>query len=88
MKYQGKAGVDRSDLLLNENLNSEYLLIEYKRPSHSLNNVDYQQAARYRHEFTKYTANPITVLMIGRRRSSDFPEHYLEPLVGVFCSLM
>jgi hypothetical protein len=81
LKYQGKSSADRPDLLLNENLNGEYLLIEFKRPSHGLNHEDYQQATRYRHEFAKYTAKPITVLLLGGRRSTDFPVQYIEPNV-------
>lgn len=84
-KYQGKSATDRPDLLLNENLNGEYLLIEFKRPSHALDHDDYQQATRYRHEFAKYTTKPITVLLLGGRRSHDFPVHYVEP--GVRCLL-
>ncbi len=81
-KYRGKLASKRPDLLLNENLNSEYLLIEFKRPSHSLNLKDYQQATAYRHDFLKYVSKPIKVLLIGGKRSADYPSQNLEANVA------
>lgn len=78
-KYEGEKADKRLDLLLNENLNGEYLLIEFKRPKHPLNYADYQQATAYRHEFKKYKDTRIRVLLIGGRRSADFPTSNLEP---------
>lgn len=78
-KYDGEKADKRPDLLLSENLNGEYLLIEFKRPKHSLNYADYQQATAYRHEFRKYKDTRIRVLLIGGRRSPDFPTNNLEP---------
>ncbi len=48
-KYRGKLASKRPDLLLNENLNGQYLLIEFKRPSllaepHGLSAGDWLQA--------------------------------------------
>lgn len=81
-EYRGCIGGKRPDLLLNENLLGEYLLIEFKRPSHGLTYDDYQQATRYRHDFLKHTSKPVKVLVIGGRRSPDFPTQNLEPNVG------
>ncbi|QBC45569.1 ATP-binding protein [Iodobacter fluviatilis] len=78
-KYIGVLADKRPDLLLNENLNGEYLLIEFKRPNHSLNYTDYQQATAYRHEFKKYADSPIRILLIGGKRSADFPSDNREP---------
>ena len=72
-KYEGAKAADRPDLLLNEDLNGSCLLIEFKRPSHALNHDDYIQAISYRHELAKHMAKPIRVLLMGGRRSSDFP---------------
>jgi len=71
--YKGKNANKRPDLLLNQNLSGEYLLIEFKRPDHSLNYDDYKQAIEYRHDFAKHIISPIQVLLIGGRLSSDFP---------------
>lgn len=84
VKYKGKLADKRPDLLLNENLAGEYLLIEFKRPSHPLNFKDYQQATEYRNEFRKNTDKQIQVLLIGGARSADFPNNNLrEPFVKV-----
>jgi hypothetical protein len=83
-KYSGVQGTIRPDLLLNESLMGEFLLIEFKRPSHSLNYADYQQATKYRHELAGYSAKPIKVLVIGGR-IDGFPAREVEP--GVNCLL-
>lgn len=80
--YVGELASKRPDLLLSEDLNGEYLLIEFKRPSHSLKYVDYQQATAYRHDFAKHVSKPIKVLIVGGRRSEDFPVANLEPNVS------
>lgn len=72
-KYQGNRAADRPDLLLNEDLNGTCLLIEFKRPSHALNHDDYVQAITYLHELLKHVNKPIRVLLMGGRRSPDFP---------------
>jgi hypothetical protein len=79
--YTGTKADKRPDLLLNENLSGEYLLIEFKRPSHALNHDDYVQAIGYRHELIKYLNSPIRVLLIGGSRSADFPVDNREPQV-------
>lgn len=82
-KYSGTKADKRPDLLLNQNLDGEYLLIEFKRPNHPLDYLDYQQATAYRHEFKKYTDSRIRILMIGGRRSTDFPTQDREPDVHI-----
>lgn len=82
-EYVGAKADKRPDLLLNENLHGEYLLIEFKRPNHSLNHADYLQAISYRHDFGKHVSVPIKVLLIGGRRSPDFPNDNREPGVSV-----
>lgn len=77
--YTGDKAGKRPDLLLNENLGGQYLLIEFKRPSHALNHDDYVQAIGYRHELAKYLGSPIQVLLVGGSRSSDFPTNNREP---------
>lgn len=83
-KYAGELGEKRPDLLLNEDINGAYLLIEFKRPSHPVSFADYQQATRYRHDFGRHTEKPIKVLLVGGKRSPDFPnEQKREPEVRV-----
>jgi hypothetical protein len=86
-KYTGKNAAKRPDLLLNENLSGSCLLIEFKRPSHPLNREDYVQATTYRHELVKQLNKPMQVLIVGGRRSPDFPTQNLEPEVGALAYL-
>ena len=80
-QYVGEKADQRPDLLLNENLQGEYLLIEFKKPDHALNHDNYLQAIAYRHELGKHISAPIKVLLIGGRRSPDFPTDNREPNV-------
>ena len=80
--YVGEKADQRPDLLLNENLNGEYLLIEFKKPSHALNHDNYLQAITYRHELGKYVSVPIKVLLVGGRCSPDYPTDNREPNVS------
>src|SRR5690606_39678832 len=77
--YTGDKADKRPDLLLNENLNGQYLLIEFKRPSHALNHADYVQAIGYRHELAKYLGSAVQVLLVGGGRAADFPIENREP---------
>ncbi|MCE1182462.1 MAG: DUF4263 domain-containing protein, partial [Rhodocyclales bacterium] len=79
--YVGDRANQRPDLLLNENLSGEYLLIEFKKPNHALNHENYLQAISYRHELGKYISAPIKVLLVGGRRSPDYPMDNREPNV-------
>ncbi|WP_382323635.1 ATP-binding protein [Hydrogenophaga sp. UC242_50] len=81
-KYVGEKADRRPDLLLNEDLGGEYLLIEFKRPSHALKREDYTQAIDYRHELAKSTTKRIRVLVIGGSRSADYPTSNHEPDVS------
>lgn len=70
-KYSGERANKRPDLLLNMNADNKYLLIEFKRPNHSLAYTDYQQATGYRNDFVPFTDNEIKVLVIGGRKGND-----------------
>lgn len=83
-KYTGENASNRPDLLLNENILNEYCLIEFKRPNHCLTYTDYQQAAKYRNDFKKYTEKSIRVKLIGGKRGNDLPQlESREPNVEV-----
>lgn len=75
-KYSGKRANKRPDLMLSVNFTNEYLLIEFKRPSHNLRHKDYQQLTTYRNDFVPYTNSNIKVLLIGGKRGNDLPAHY------------
>ena len=75
-KYSGQRASKRPDLLLSANHANEYLLIEFKRPSHSLRHKDYQQATAYRNDFVPYTSSEMKVLLVGGKRGQDLPPYY------------
>lgn len=75
-KYSGKRANKRPDLLLSANFANDYLLIEFKRPSHCLKHKDYQQATAYRNDFVPYTNSEMKVLLVGGKRGQDLPPHY------------
>lgn len=83
-QYKGEIGELRPDLLLNENILQEYLIIEFKRPSHTLKYQDYQQSTRYRNDFGRYTEKKIRVILIGGKRGNDLPfKEQREPQVEI-----
>lgn len=83
--YIGERASKRPDLLLNVNFSNEYLLIEFKRPSHNLQYKDYQQATAYRNDFVPYTSSKMTVILIGGSRGNDLPPpQHMEPNTNVF----
>ncbi|WP_235039900.1 ATP-binding protein [Vreelandella profundi] len=75
-KYSGQRESKRPDLLMSSNFANEYLLIEFKRPSHSLRYKDYQQATAYRNDFVPYTSAEMKILLVGGKRGQDLPPHY------------
>ncbi|WP_312724080.1 ATP-binding protein [Stutzerimonas nitrititolerans] len=75
-KFTGKRSNKRPDLLLSVNYANEYLLIEFKRPSHNLKYKDYQQATAYRNDFVPYTDTEMKIILAGGKRGQDLPPHY------------
>jgi len=66
--YDGKHPNKRPDLFLGMIFNNEKLLIEFKRPSHTLNRDDESQAQRYRDELlSMFPNNAIKIKLIGGR---------------------
>lgn len=66
--YSGENANKRPDLFLGMAFNRERLLIEFKRPSHTLTRIDEAQAQRYRDELlTMFPNDRIIVKLIGGR---------------------
>lgn len=85
VEYVGERANKRPDLLLTANYANEYLLIEFKRPSHSLKFKDYQQATAYRNDFLSYTNSKIKVLLVGGKRADNLSlSQNHEPNVEIF----
>ena len=68
--FSGERSRMRPDLFLAQEFQRRYILIEFKRPSHSINRDDENQAAKYRDDLTSYNQRPIEIILIGGSRSS------------------
>jgi small GTP-binding protein len=67
-KFRKDSSKKRPDLLLAEDINRCYLLIELKRPNHSLNRDDETQALKYRDELNVELHNvKINIILMGGR---------------------
>ncbi|OJH08050.1 MAG: phosphonate ABC transporter permease [Alcanivorax borkumensis] len=84
-KYVGDREDKRPDLFLTENINGERLLIEFKRPNHSLRFKDYQQATAYRNDFHQNGIDKqINVILIGGKLGNDLSiQERREPNVKI-----
>lgn len=84
-KYVGDRADKRPDLFLTENINGERLLIEFKRPNHSLRFEDYQQATAYRNDFHQNSIDKqINVILIGGKLGNDLSiQERREPNVKI-----
>lgn len=63
-EFKGPRAAKRPDLFLAQDLLGRYLLIEFKRPSHSITRDDENQAEKYRDDLTP-RFSPIDILVIG-----------------------
>jgi hypothetical protein len=67
-KYKGKKTDQRPDLFLGCNIIRNYLLIEFKRPSKTINRIAESQALEYRDELNSVLHNKkIEILVVGGR---------------------
>jgi hypothetical protein len=65
-KYKGEKSLNRPDLLLGRTTSRRLLLIEFKRPSYSLNRDTERQALEYKDELGEYFGNqPIDIILLG-----------------------
>lgn len=68
-----REGTKRPDLLLLSRYKDRNLLVEFKRPSETLNEEDKAQAEKYRRLLTPFVS-PIDIIVIGGRRVKDMPQ--------------
>jgi ethanolamine utilization protein EutP (predicted NTPase) len=74
--YRGENAGKRPDLLLGMAFNREKLLIEFKRPSHTLSRDDEAQAQRYRDELSVMFPNDqIKVMLVGGKPGNKIVQH-------------
>jgi hypothetical protein len=75
---------ERPDLFLGESPTGEYLLVEFKRPSVSINRDHISQALKYRDRLlSKLGGKAIRILMLGKGRVQSMPGDDLGPGVEV-----
>jgi hypothetical protein len=81
--YVGDRAARRPDLLLSADATDRYLLIEFKRPGHSIERQDEAQAQTYRDELARYLpAKAIDIIVLGGKRAS-VDTHYDTPALRV-----
>lgn len=73
-KFSGERANKRPDLLLLGHFTDRYVLMEFKRPSHTLGRMDVSQAEQYRDDLTRQFS-PINVWVLGGAYDSRMLEH-------------
>jgi hypothetical protein len=81
-EFSGERANKRPDLLLTVNLDGKHLLIEFKRPSHSLTRDDKNQAEKYRDDLTN-DIGIMDIIVMGGSRHRDFPPTYDQSSNGI-----
>lgn len=75
-KYKGDNALNRPDMLLGRNLNQELVLLEFKRPSFTINRSTENQALEYRDELnTLYNNQFIDIILLGGKVDSKISSH-------------
>lgn len=74
-KYSGARANKRPDLFLSQNIFQNYLLIEFKRPSHTLKRKDENQAEEYRDDLTP-SFGKMDILVVGGKVDPNISAHY------------
>ena len=65
-KYKGDSAEKRPDLVLTQDMSERYLLIELKKPGHTLDRKDEAQGLEYRDELNLYLPNvKIEIIIMG-----------------------
>ncbi len=83
-KFTGDRANNRPDLFLAQGLLRQYLLIEFKRPSHPLDRQDEAQVIEYRDELLQFVgAGKINIVLMGGRRAQKVSLQYEAPGVVV-----
>lgn len=72
-KFSGERAQKRPDLLLADLSQDKMLLIEFKRPSHTLTRDDKNQAEKYRDDLVPLFSKHIEILVLGGRRKEGLP---------------
>ena len=63
-EFAGPKAANRPDLLLLSHFDSKYILVEFKRPSHSITRDDQLQAEKYRDALAEF--RPMDIVLVGK----------------------
>ena len=77
-KYAGPRAANRPDLFLAQNVLGRYLLIEFKRPSHTISRDDENQAEKYRDDLTPHF-DTMDIVVIGGKKGHGVSTQYQRP---------
>lgn len=81
--YTGANPQHRPDLLLSQNVLGHYLLIEFKRPAHTITRTDVAQAEDYRQAIAPYLRDAAITIMVIGGKSGISAEYSLGEKVSV-----
>lgn len=84
-KFSGKNASKRPDLLLTQGFSGNYLIIELKRPSHTIAREDIAQAEEYRDELIPHLPSgaDVIIMLIGKSRVETIAARNLNPNIEV-----
>jgi hypothetical protein len=71
--FSGNRAAKRPDLLLSQDYGESYLLIEFKRPSHSITRDDISQAEKYRDDLSGKLSSTMKmdIMLVGKGRAES-----------------
>ncbi|TYZ06093.1 hypothetical protein FY528_19390 [Hymenobacter lutimineralis] len=82
-EYNGENARNRPDLLLNQDRSRQYLLIEFKRPSHTITRADVAQAEDYRQALSAYLPGAAMHIMLIGGKSNVAAQYGLGEKVEI-----
>lgn len=84
-KYKGKRADKRPDLLLSQDYNDTYLLIEFKRPSHPISRDDIAQAEKYRDDLNQRLSSTakMEIMMVGKGRAATVDSRNMANYISI-----
>jgi hypothetical protein len=83
-QFKGDRASKRPDLLLSQDYGDSYLLIEFKRPTHSINRDDLSQAEKYRDDLSPHLTNKkMDIMMLGKGRVSTIDPNNILPNIAI-----
>jgi len=84
-KFKGNRAAKRPDLLLSQDFGDAYLLIEFKRPSHSITRDDIAQAEKYRDDLLPRLASTakLDIMLIGKARTPSLDTRNLHESISI-----